>query len=243
MIRVRDLVKAFGDKVVLDGISLDLEQGQILAVMGTSGGGKTTLLKCISGLIKPNSGTIEVAGIDVLKEPDAARHKMGLVFQSAALFDYLSVRDNVLFGPRRWFDLNSKEEDELLEEALEAVGLAGHGHLLPSELSGGMKKRVGLARAIALRPQVLLYDEPVTGLDPVTAYTIDALVVDVRKRYGVTSIVVSHDLSSVFRIADRIAFLEAGKLAFMGTAEGFRESRHQAIQELIEKSEAQVLSP
>jgi phospholipid/cholesterol/gamma-HCH transport system ATP-binding protein len=241
MISVRGLTHAFGDKVVLREISFEVEPGEIVAIMGTSGGGKTTLLRCITGLLRPTKGSVAVAGVDVAKEPELARRKMGLVFQSAALFDYLTVSDNVLFGPRRWLDLDHAKEEELLTATLGRVGLEGTGQLMPSELSGGMRKRVGIARALALSPQVMLYDEPTTGLDPVTTYTIDSLIVELRRDLGVTTLVVSHDVSSVFRVADRVAFLDAGELAFLGSVEDFRSAKQPSIQEMISKAEAQEL--
>jgi phospholipid/cholesterol/gamma-HCH transport system ATP-binding protein len=166
---------------------------------------------------------------------------MGMVFQAAALFDSLSVADNVLFGVRRWKQVARQKENELLSETLERVGLTGTERLMPAELSGGMRKRVGIARAIALRPDVMLYDEPTTGLDPITAYTIDTVIEDIRKTDGTASIVVSHDVSSVFRVADRIAFLEQGEMTFLGTPEEFGSSKRLAIQELLTKSFAKQL--
>ncbi|MCB8933247.1 MAG: ATP-binding cassette domain-containing protein [Fimbriimonadaceae bacterium] len=240
MIRVSDLTHAFGERVVLRDLDLDIEKGEIVAIMGTSGGGKTTLLKCITGLLTPTQGTVEVAGIDVRKDPEAARRKMGMVFQSAALFDYLDVAGNVLFGVRRWLHLDRDAEQKLMRETLATVGLEGVETLMPSELSGGMRKRVGVARALALNPDVMLYDEPTTGLDPITTYTIDALIVQVRKTFGATSVVVSHDVSSVFRVADKIAFLEGGELSFTGSPQAFAASERPAIREMVEKARAET---
>ena len=197
------------------------------------------MLKCISGLLVPTSGSVLVDGVDVRESPDEARRRMGMVFQSSALFDYLNVADNVLFGPRRWGGVQRTDEAALVQETLEMVGLSDVEHLMPSELSGGMRKRVGIARALALRPKVMLYDEPTTGLDPITTYTIDALIAQVRERYGITTLVVSHDVSSVFRTADRIAFLEGGKLSFVGTAAAFSTSDRPAIRELVDKARAE----
>jgi phospholipid/cholesterol/gamma-HCH transport system ATP-binding protein len=240
-VAVEGVTKRFDGRTVLDGIDLPIDSGQIVAIMGSSGGGKTTLLKCIAGLIVPEEGKIEVDGIDVLANPEEARQHMGMVFQSAALFDFLSVRDNVLFGVRRRRTLSAKEAETMTAELLERVGLVEAADRLPSELSGGMKKRVGIARALALKPRVILYDEPTTGLDPVTAYTIDQLIVELRRDLGVTSLVVSHDVSSVFRVADRVAFLDKGKLVFDGAPDRFRESDHPAIRELIDRAEAKSL--
>ena len=242
MVHVSALSKSFGDKVVLKNIELDIAKGEIVAIMGSSGGGKTTLLRCISGLIAPESGKVVVDGIDVQSQPELARRKMGMVFQSAALFDYLSVADNVLFGAKRWYSLNAKDQLEVVEKTLATVGLAGSEKLMPSELSGGMRKRVGIARALALRPELMLYDEPTTGLDPITTYTIDQLIVSLKGSTGITSLIVSHDVSSVFRTADRIAFLHAGELLFIGTPGEFETSRESAIADLIKASRATVLA-
>ncbi|HSI73900.1 MAG TPA: ATP-binding cassette domain-containing protein, partial [Fimbriimonas sp.] len=188
MVSVRGISKSFDGRVVLKDINLEVPQGQLLAIMGSSGGGKTTLLRCISGLIVPEKGDVEVDGIDVIKEPEEARRHMGMVFQSAALFDFMNVEDNILFGVRRQLKLDKKEERKTVAEALERVGLSGNEHLLPAQLSGGMRKRVGIARAIALKPRVMLYDEPTTGLDPITTYTIDALMVQLCRELQMTSL-------------------------------------------------------
>lgn len=206
--------------------------------MGSSGGGKTTLLRCIAGLLSPTKGEITVEGIDVAKDPEAVRRQLGLVFQKAALFDYLDVRENILFGVRRQRRLTRKEADDLVARKLDLVSLEGSGDLMPAELSGGMAKRVALARALAMEPKVLLYDEPTSGLDPVTAYSIDQLIVQTRERLGMTSIVVSHDVNSVFRTAERIAFLSKGRLVFLGSIDEFRRTRDPAIVDLVEKAEA-----
>lgn len=242
MVEVQGVTKRFGDKTVLEDINLSIPKGAIVAIMGSSGGGKTTLLKCIAGLHPYDKGSIVVSGVDVAKDGDEARKRMGLVFQSAALFDYMTVADNILFGIRRRRKIGRKEAGDVVAAALESVGLTDVGHLMPSELSGGMRKRVGIARALALEPEVLLYDEPTTGLDPITAYTIDAEIVELRDKIGVTSLVVSHDVSSVFRVADRIAFLEAGHLTYDGDPQGFEGSSREAIRELVDKSRAKSFS-
>jgi phospholipid/cholesterol/gamma-HCH transport system ATP-binding protein len=238
MVSLRGVSKSFDSTVVLRNIDLDIEQGEIVAIMGSSGGGKTTLLRCISGLSPATSGEVIVDNIDVNKEPEEARRRMGMVFQSAALFDYMDVHDNVLFGIKRQLRLDTKEQKVEARKALERVGLKDDEDKMPSELSGGMRKRVGIARAIALNPKVMLYDEPTTGLDPITAYTIDRLIADLRKDLNVTTLVVSHDVSSVFRIADRVAFLHAGELIFTGTPQEFAKSKEESIQELVTKSQA-----
>jgi phospholipid/cholesterol/gamma-HCH transport system ATP-binding protein len=238
MIEVKGVSKRFGDRLVLNNIDLSVEKGHIVAIMGSSGGGKTTLLKCIAGLHTFDAGSITAAGIDVAKQPEEARRQMGLVFQSAALFDYMTVGDNILFGIRRRRRVSKKESEEIVATALERVGLKDIANQMPSELSGGMRKRVGIARAIALEPAILLYDEPTTGLDPITAYTIDAEIVELRDTLGITSLVVSHDVSSVFRVADQVAFLEGGELTYSGDPAGFESSTRPAIRELVDKSRA-----
>lgn len=237
MIRVEKLSKSFNGRQVLRDISLAVEEGELLAIMGSSGGGKTTLLKCISGLIPYDNGKVEIEGISVADEPDKARTMMGMVFQSAALFDYLNVRDNILFGVRRLQRPSKADEERLLQELLEKVDLVGYEELMPAELSGGMRKRVGLARAIATKPKVLLYDEPTTGLDPITTYTVDELMVKTSRSEGIASIVVSHDLVSVRRIASKVAFLEQGEITYYGDTEGFVNSDREAIRDLVQKSE------
>lgn len=242
MIEVSHLTHRFGTKTVLHDINLKVHPGEIVAVMGASGGGKTTLLRCITGLITPSEGEVTIDDVSVRKSPEVARTKLGLVFQSAALFDYLSVRDNVAFGLKRQRGSTAKSVEETVRRMLDVVGLAEAADKMPSELSGGMKKRVGLARALAMNPSALLYDEPTSGLDPVTAYSIDHLIVDTRNRLGVASVVVSHDISSVFRVADKVAFLDAGHLVFFGTPADMRQTRQPSIDELLEKARAEKFS-
>lgn len=237
-ITIRKLVKSFGTKKVLDNISLEIAQGEIVAIMGSSGGGKTTLLRCVSGLIQSSSGEIQVQGIDARKDPEGARTQLGMVFQAAALFDFMSVGDNIRFGLKRRTKLKPDQREARIKEVLSLVGMEGTEDLMPSELSGGMQKRIGIARALALQPKIMLYDEPTTGLDPITTYTIDQLIVSLRKQLGMTSLLVSHDVSSVFRVADRIAFLDGGQLTFVGDPKEFEASRDESIRELVEKSQA-----
>lgn len=222
-------------------IEFEVAAGEIAVIMGSSGGGKTTLLKCISGLLRPTEGEILVDGVSVVRDPDHALAKLGLVFQYAALFDSLTVEDNVLFGLRRARNVAQREEKEILGRLLEQVGLEDVESKLPSELSGGMRKRVGLARALCMEPQVLLYDEPTSGLDPVTAYSIDRLIVETRDRLGLTSLVVSHDVSSIFRVADRIIFLHQGEILFNGSPVDFRAVQDGPIGELIGKARSESL--
>jgi phospholipid/cholesterol/gamma-HCH transport system ATP-binding protein len=242
MVEVKGLVVRFDERTVLDGIDLHAAPGETLAIMGSSGGGKTTLLRCIAGLLRPTEGTVKVDGIDVVSDPEGARKRMGMVFQSAALFDYMSVKENVLFGIDRQLRLTGKARHDLADKALGQVGLEpSDAAKMPSELSGGMRKRVGVARALALGPKLMLYDEPTTGLDPITAYTIDSLIASLRKESDVTSIVVSHDVSSVMRVADRIGFLHQGRLIFDGTPDEFEDSREPSIRELVDKARATSL--
>lgn len=239
MVAITRLSHAFGQKEVLHDISIDVGKGEILVVMGSSGGGKTTLLKCVSGLLPIQHGDVVVDGVSVRSEPERARQRMGMVFQYAALFDFLTVQENVSFGAQRRRSLSGGQRKELVRSRLADVGLSGTENLMPNELSGGMRKRVGLARALALEPTVLLYDEPTSGLDPVTAYSIDQLIVETRDRTGATSIVVSHDVTSVFRVADRIAFLHQGQLLFHGPPDDFRKSVEPSIRDLVEKGRAE----
>lgn len=242
MVSVKGLTMRFGDKEVLRNIDLEVAPGELVAIMGSSGGGKTTLLRCISGLLKATKGSVCVDGVDVEKEPEEARRRMGMVFQSAALFDYMDVESNVLFGIQRQLKLAKDKQNELAHQALERVGLQGNEKKMPSELSGGMRKRVGMARALALSPKVMLYDEPTTGLDPITTYTIDHLMVELRDSLKMTSLIVSHDVSSVFRTADRIAFLHKGELIFTGNPEEFAAATDPNIRELVEKAQATKFS-
>ena len=222
-IRIRGLHKAFGDKRVLDGIDLDVMQGTSMVVIGGSGSGKSVLLKCILGLIQPDSGTIEIDGKDVLamprRERDAVNHQIGMLFQAAALFDSLPVWENVAFGLLAERKSTRAEARTRADQVLAQVGLSPSvGDLSPAELSGGMQKRVGLARAIAAAPQILFFDEPTTGLDPIMGAVIDGLIVDCVKRLGSTAIAITHDMASATRIGDRAAMLFAGKIVWQGPA-------------------------
>lgn len=238
MVEVSELSHAFEGRTVLDDISLSVEKGKICTIMGSSGGGKTTLLKCIGGLLTPTKGSVTVGGVDVVKSPVEAHRKMGFVFQYAALLDSINVRDNVLFGLRRMKKMSKAEEDEVLLPLLKELGLEGSEELMPSELSGGMRKRVGLARALCMEPEVLLYDEPTSGLDPVTAYSIDRTIVETRDKFGITSIVVSHDVGSMMRTSDQVVFLNQGKALYDGGVDGFFDSEAASIHEMVTKARA-----
>jgi phospholipid/cholesterol/gamma-HCH transport system ATP-binding protein len=214
MISIRDLHKSFDGNHVLRGVNLEVERGETMVVIGRSGCGKSVLLKHIIGLMKPDQGSIVVDGRDVTRmdkqELNELRKMFGMVFQSAALFDSLSVAENVGFGLRRFTTMSEDEIAAKVGEKLELVGMSGAQTLYPAQLSGGMKKRAGLARALAMDPQIVLYDEPTTGIDPVLATSINELVRDLNTRLGVTSVVVTHDMASANTVGDRIAMLHEG---------------------------------
>lgn len=222
-IRIRGLCKAFGDKQVLDGIDLDVMPGTSMVVIGGSGSGKSVLLKCILGLVEPDAGSIQVDGQDILGLPRAAREavnaRIGMLFQAAALFDSLTVWENVAFGLLARGGATREQARVKAGEVLTQVGLAPSvGDLSPAELSGGMQKRVGLARAIAAQPDILFFDEPTTGLDPIMGAVIDGLIVDCVRRLGSTAVAITHDMASATRIGDRAAMLFRGKLVWQGAA-------------------------
>lgn len=237
-ISVRELHYQVDRKEILRGINLDAKPGEIITVMGMSGCGKTSLLHCIGALLRPSGGEVWVGDVQTVGLDEAAlnrvRERMGMVFQYAALFDSLSVFENIAFGLRRRRKLPPNELRETVRENLALVGLSGIESLFPSQLSGGMAKRVGLARAIALSPDVLLYDEPTSGLDPIVASTIDELIMDMRDKLGVTSIVVSHNITSSFRISNRIAVLHEGRVLFQGTPEQVNACQDPFVRQFIE---------
>jgi phospholipid/cholesterol/gamma-HCH transport system ATP-binding protein len=237
MIIISNLYKAFGTKQVLKGINLKIYDGESLVIIGPSGCGKSVLLKHIIGLMKPDNGQVLIDGEDIThfdqQKLDALRMRMGMLFQSAALFDSLNVEENVVFGLRRHTDLSDRAIHHLASEKLELVGLPGTNYLMPSELSGGMRKRVGLARAIAMEPEMILYDEPTTGLDPIMTSAIDELHLSLKERLGVTSIVVTHDLKSAYRVCDRIALHYGGQIVEIGTREEIINSPNPIVQQFI----------
>jgi phospholipid/cholesterol/gamma-HCH transport system ATP-binding protein len=237
-VRVLDLHYAVRGREILKGIDLQVEPGEIISIMGVSGGGKTTLLKCIGGLIRPTSGQIFIGEAEIAHLNESAlngvRRRLGMVFQYAALFDSLTVFENVGFGLRYQGERDEEKIRAVVEEKLAAVGMEGTERLYPAELSGGMRKRVGLARALATDPDLLLYDEPTSGLDPVVATIIDELIVSVRDRLGVTSIVVSHHIPSIFKISDRVAMLNEGRLAAVGTVAEIRDSQDPVVRQFVE---------
>jgi phospholipid/cholesterol/gamma-HCH transport system ATP-binding protein len=236
-IRVRDVKKSFGDKAVLEGVNLDVQPGESVVVIGQSGVGKSVLIKCIIGILNPDAGVIEIDGDPItshgFKGMDEVRRKFGMLFQYAALFDSLKVWENVGFGLIQQSKLKTQQIRDVAEEKLKLVGLPGTLDLMPSELSGGMRKRVGLARAIAMEPEILLYDEPTTGLDPIRADSINDLIIQLREELGVASITITHDMVSAYKIADRIGMLYRGKLIATGTPDEIRTSDNPFVQQFI----------
>lgn len=233
-IRLRGVSKAFGDKVVLDSIDLDVATGTSMVVIGGSGSGKSVLLKCIIGLIEPDRGSIEIDGVDILKldrrAREVARSRIGMLFQNGALFDSLPVWENVAFGLLAQNKCTRAEGRERANAVLAQVGLAASvGDLSPSELSGGMQKRVGLARAIAAQPEILFFDEPTTGLDPIMGAVIDGLIVDCVKKLGSTAVAITHDMASARRIGDRVAMLHKGRIVWEGLASELMETGNAMV--------------
>ena len=237
MIEIKELTKSFNTHKVLDKLNLTIEKGLTCVIIGRSGCGKSVLLKHIVGILKPDSGRVLVDGLDLNKlnekELDNLRLKIGLVFQGGALFDSLTVGENVGFGLIEHTKINQKELLERIEEALCYVGLCGIVNLMPSELSGGMKKRVALARAICIKPNIILYDEPTTGVDPITADSINELIRSLHDKLKVTSIVVTHDMKSAYKVADRIAMLYQGKIITEGTVEEIQNTQHPIVHQFI----------
>ena len=233
-IRIRGLTKRFGDKLVLDGIDLDVARSTSMVVIGGSGSGKSVLLKCVLGLIEPDAGTIEIDGEDVLamdrRDAEAARSRIGMLFQNGALFDSLPVWENVAFGLLAQKKVGRAEARRRSGDILAQVGLAASvGELSPAELSGGMQKRVGLARAIAAQPEILFFDEPTTGLDPIMGAVIDGLIVDCVKNLGSTAIAITHDMASAKRIGDRAAMLNKGRIVWEGPATELMNSGNAVV--------------
>lgn len=237
MIDIVNLHKSFGGKKVLDGLNLEIKKGEIVVVIGQSGSGKSVLIKHMIGIIKPDKGEIFIDGQEIccLTEDEfyKLRRRFGMLFQGAALFDSLTVGQNVAFGLERYGNLSDREKEETVRESLARVGLKGIEDLMPHELSGGMKKRVGLARAIAYRPEIILYDEPSTGIDPIRADAINDLIIQMKREMGVTSIVITHDMVSAYKIADRIAMLYGGKIIEEGTPAQIEKTENEVVQQFI----------
>jgi phospholipid/cholesterol/gamma-HCH transport system ATP-binding protein len=238
MIQLIDVYKAFGPKQVLQGFTLDVVEGETMVIIGYSGTGKSVAIKHIVGLLEPDSGQVVVDGLEVPKlsrrELYQLRARIGYVFQFAALFDSFTIGDNVAMGLRKQQELTEREIADRVHEALELVDLPAVADRYPAELSGGMRKRVGIARAIALRPKYILYDEPTTGLDPVTSAVIDQLMVRMRDRLGVTSIVITHDMRSAYTVGTRIAMLYQGRVQAVGTVDEIQHSTDPLVRQFIE---------
>lgn len=237
MIELVELYKRFGKKEVLKGASLKIEEGESMVVIGGSGSGKSVLIKHVIGLLRADGGSVLVDGVDITELPERElylmREKFGMLFQGAALFDSMRVWENVGFALLRKRELSEKEIKEKAVEKLRLVGLVGVEDLMPSELSGGMKKRVGLARAIAHEPKALLYDEPTTGLDPIMADAINDLIVEMKNRLSVTSLAITHDMHSAYKIGDRIAMLYDGRIIEVGTPEEFKNTANPVVRQFV----------
>ena len=238
MIRLVDVHKSFGPKRVLEGFSLEVKEGETMVIIGYSGTGKSVAIKHIVGLLEPDQGEVWVDGLEVpalrRKELYELRAHIGYVFQFAALFDSLSIGENVAMGLRKQQQLEESEIQARVNDALELVDLPNVAERYPAELSGGMRKRVGIARAIALRPKYILYDEPTTGLDPVTSAVIDQLMVRMRERLGVTSVVITHDMRSAYTVGSRIAMLYQGQVRQVGSVDEVRNTKDPVVRQFIE---------
>lgn len=238
MIKLVNVQMAYRGKPVLEDINLEVRGGEILVIIGPSGSGKSTLLRLIIGLLKPTAGEIWVDGQEISRmsenELNQMRRHMGMVFQYSALFDSMSVGENVAFGLRQHTDMDEDEVAKIVRNKLRMVGLSGRENDMPNELSGGMKKRVSLARAIAVNPEIVLYDEPTAGLDPIISDTIDRLIAGTRRRLGVTSIVVTHQMSSAFKLADRMIMINKGRIIEEGDSDAIRRSENRLVQRFIQ---------
>ncbi|MCL4788733.1 MAG: ABC transporter ATP-binding protein [Verrucomicrobia bacterium] len=238
MIEVRELRKGFGSQPILEGVNFEIQSGESVVIIGRSGGGKSVLLKQLIGLLKPDAGEVRIEGEDIVPMDERqllrVRQKFGMLFQGAALFDSLTVAENIAFPFRRRRDVTPAEVARRVSAALEMVELPGTEHKKPSELSGGMKKRVGLARAIVYQPQIVLYDEPTTGLDPIVSDSIDQLIMRVRDRLNVTTVVVTHDMRSARRVGHRILMLHDRRVYASGTPDEIFSSQDPIVRRFIE---------
>lgn len=239
-VRVHELVKRYGDRTVLHGVNLDIGRAETLVVIGGSGAGKSTLVRHLIALERPTSGQILIDGTDVAALSDVAlaraRRRFGMVFQKYALFDSMTVFDNVAFPLREQTRLGEKEIRERAMTKLEELGVDHAAKLTPAQISGGMAKRVGIARALVMQPELLIYDEPTSGLDPVTSRTVDDLIEEMRERFGVTSVVITHDMVSAFDIADRIAMLIKGRIVAEGGPKEVLASENEDVQNFVRSS-------
>lgn len=247
MIRVEDLHRSFGGQRVLRGLTLQVAPGEIMVVIGRSGGGKSVLLKHLLGLLRPDSGRVVVNGTDIthLRGPalDRIRERYGVVFQGGALFDSMSVFDNVAFPLREKTRLRSREIAGRVEEKLDQVGLAGMGHKNPAEISGGMRKRVAIARALVTEPEVVFFDEPTTGLDPILVNTIHHLILAMHRKFRFTAVMVSHEIPEIFAIADRVAMLHDGVIVEQGTPDVIQGSANPIVQQFVRGDVEGALRP
>ena len=238
MIEIVDLHKSFGDNKVLDGVNLTISKGETTTIIGRSGVGKSVLLKHIIGLVKPDEGKILIDGEDITLYKNEKlvklRQRFGMLFQGSALFDSMTVQENVGLGLREHTKLPEEEIREIVREKLRLVGLSGVENSKPAELSGGMKKRVGLARAIAMSPEYILYDEPTTGLDPIMADAINYLIIRMKNELNVTSIAVTHDIVSAYKISNRIAMIYEGKIIFVGSPEEVKNTDDPIVRQFVE---------
>lgn len=240
MIEIKEVYKSFGANQVLNGVDLNINKGETIVILGRSGCGKSVLLKHIIGLMKPDKGQIFIDGEEITaynyEKLSNLRKRFGMLFQGAALFDSMTVEENVGLSLTEHTDLSKEKIKEIVKEKLRLVGMAGVENLKPAELSGGMKKRVGLARAIAMDPDIVLYDEPTTGLDPIMADVINELVISLRNTLKITSIAVTHDIVSAYKIADRVAMLYEGKIIWVGTPEETKNSTDPVVKQFIHGS-------
>lgn len=246
MIAIRNLHKQFGSQEVLTGVDLEINRGESVVVIGQSGCGKSVLLKHIVALLRPDEGTVVVDDQDIFDlsrtQLMVYRKRIGVLFQSGALFDSMTVAENVGFSLKESLRMKKARIDEIVEEKLSLVGLSDVGNKMPSEMSGGMKKRAALARAIATEPDIILYDEPTTGLDPVTGSMINELIVNVHKKLGVTTIAVTHDMASAYQIADRIVMLYDGRVIWDGTPDEIRKTGDDKVKQFINGSSTGPIS-
>ncbi len=237
MIEIIELYKSFGSQQVLKGLNLKIAEKELIAIIGKSGGGKSVFLRHLIGILKPDSGRIVIDGVDIaqlgMQELNIIRVKFGVVFQGGALFDSINIYDNIAFPLREKLKLDSVKIHELVSHALEDVGLTGSEKKYPSEISGGMKKRAALARALVTEPRIVLFDEPTTGLDPILLHSMHRLIVDMHKKYAFTGVIITHDIPEIFDVVDRVAFLFEGKIAEIGTPDEIKNSSNPISRQFI----------